>query len=870
MLRFRRTSTLLLRLTVCLVLASSVARAQAPAVRPTTGFLQRVFKDESGDHKYAIFVPRSYTTARKWPVILYLHGAGERGSDGVLPTETGLGPLIRLREASFPFVVVFPQAEEMHGRLQKGWLHDTPDAQRALKILDQVEKEFSIDAKREILTGWSMGGFGAWDLAATFPERWHAVVPISAGGDEAWGEKLKKVPIWAWQGARDRLVPKELPEKMIAAIKAAGGDPRYSELPEADHSVWKQAYDDDSLYAWMLTPQGEPAKLAAVTARARPAPGQPPLPIPEPPFVPAVEIPRAAYIRLGNEMFAALADAIPHIIPRDALVGRLADISDTTEAQGYTFSVHMYGLSYQAQLVRASVKAYRQDRVNIQLGLSNVVVTIGGTSLNGDRHSAQAGAINIVMGHARPIWLSFDVTPEIHDRKLHFRHVGTYFSIPDDNWYVTAPAGVSTHGFGMTQSKVSNGLVSGLYSRKHTMEQQVASVVPRLVAELEKRFDPTAAAKSATGIWPLPAYEPRLRLWPAEVNTDDKGVSLVLGATAGAIFPGKPQKVRLVPPLGPTTAAMPHSTKLRVALAPEVLGPLTEMMVEADVARVPLADVPSQAMAKLADPMVLAEAIPDLKRYGSQLDVFSELVLTGPINVVEGPAFDARQARILISYRTDLNGAPYKPCVELDVSLHQAFTPKLVKPTSLTRAIALAPEGPAQVEIKGRFANGYEPQEPNIDFERLQSLFSAGWDEFVSKGGPPQTGLPDIDLGYTKLRADEVGWAAPDLFAEFGPPGIKITNSSDKDLVYETKGPYSGWGGPYTLKPGATHEYKITYPMIYRRRVGSTYQMFTLPVGTHSEFRTKVPGTPENLYKAREPEEIQKAVEELPAPAEKK
>jgi hypothetical protein len=208
--------------------------------------------------------------------------------------------------------------------------------------------------------------------------------------------------------------------------------------------------------------------------------------------------------------------------------------------------------------------------------------------------------------------------------------------------------------------------------------------------------------------------------------------------------------------------------------------------------------------------------------------------------------------------------------VELDVSLHQAFTPKLVKPTSLTRAIALAPDGPAQVEIKGRFANGYEPQEPNIDVERLQSLFSAGWDEFVSKDGPPQTGLPDIDLGYTKLRADEVGWAAPDLFAEFGPPGIKITNSSGKDLVYETKGPYSGWGGPYTLKPGATHEYKITYPMVYRRRVGSTYQMFTLPAGSHSEFRTKVPGTAENLYKAREPEEIQKAVEELPAPAEKK
>src|SRR5262245_44314372 len=592
--RLRRISTLLLCLTVGLVLAPSVARAQAPAARPTSGFFARVFKDETGDHKYTIYVPRSYTPARRWPVILYLHGAGERGSDGVLPMEVGLGPLIRLREASFPFFVVFPQAEEMNGRLQKGWLHDSADAQRALKVLDQVEKEFSIDTKREILTGWSMGGFGAWDLAATFPDRWHAVVPISAGGDEAWGEKLKNVPIWDWQGARDRLVHKEVAEKLIAAVKAAGGNPRYSELPEGDHNVWKQAYDDDALYAWMITPQGDPARLPPVTSRIRPAPGQPPIAIPEPPFVPAVEIPRAAYVRLGNEMFAALADAIPYIIPRDALVGRLADISDTTQAEGYTFDVHMYGLSYQAQVVRASVKAYRKDRVNIQLGLPNVMVTIGGTSRQGPRPSPEAGPINIVMGHARPIWLSFDVTPEVQNRKLHFRHVGTYFAIPDDNWYVTAPAGVSTHGLFMTQSKVSNGLVSGLYSRKHTMEQQVGSVVPRLVAELEKRFDATSAAKSATGIWPLPAYEPRLKLWPAEVSTDEQGVSLVMGATAGAIFPGRPQQLRAVAPMGPAAAAVPQTTKLRVALAPEILGPLSQMMVEANVARVPLADVPSE------------------------------------------------------------------------------------------------------------------------------------------------------------------------------------------------------------------------------------------------------------------------------------
>ena len=874
MLRIRNASKWLLWLTASVFLVAASAWAQAPATPRTTGFLLRTFKDETGNHKYSVFVPHGYTPAKKWPVILFLHGAGERGNDGVLPTQYGLGPLIKLREPSFPFVVVFPQSEEMRGRLLKGWSLDGADGQRALKIVEQVEKDYSIDAKREILTGWSMGGFGAWEMAAAFPDRWHSVVPISGGGDVAWGEKLKNVPIWAWHGAKDRTVLPEQSRKMIAAVEAAGGKPRYTEPADGDHNVWKLAYDDDQLYAWMLKPEGDPAKLPAVTARVHPAPGQPPLAIPEPPFVPAVDMPRAAYVRMGNEMLAILADSIPKIVPREALVGRLADISESTEAEGRQFSVYMSGLSYQAQVVRAGVKAYKKDRLNIQLGLSNVVVTIGGTSLNGARHSAEAGPINIVIGHQRPVWLSFDVTPEVIDRRLRFRHVGTSFSIPNDNWYVTAPAGVSAHGFGLTEARVSNGLVSGLYGKKHTLEQQVAGVIPRLIAELEKKFDATAAGKTVTGVWPLPVYQPQLKLWPAEVTTDEQGVSLVLGATAAAVDPLKPpQRVRLVQPIGPGVAALPQLRKLEVGIAPEVLGPLTEMLVDADVARVNVADTPSKTLAKLGDPIVMSEAIPDLKRYGSQLQVWSELVLTGPINVVEGsdkhPVLEATQVKLAVSIKTDPASQAYRPCAEFDLTLRHSFSPKLVKPTSLTRAVALAAERPPQVEANGRFVPGYEPQETQIDSEQIQKLFAAGWDEFVNSGGPPKADLRDIDFGYTKMRADDAGWRTPDLYAQFGPPGIKITNSSDKTLVYETKGPYSGWGGPYTLKPGATHDFPIAYPMVYRRKSGTGYQTYTLPVGSHSEFRTKEPGKPEDLYQAREPEEIARAVDELPDPGKK-
>ena len=880
--RIRRADSLQILMTVLALLAARPAMAQhqaapAAAQRPTTGFLLRTFKDDAGAHKYSVFVPHNYTPAKKWPVILFLHGAGERGNDGVLPTTVGIGPIVQQRQSNFPFVVVFPQCEDMHGRLLKGWSAATADGARGLKILEQVEKDYSIDSKRKILTGWSMGGCGAWEWAASSPQRWLSVVPLSGGGDRAWAEKLKNVPIWAWHGAQDRSVRVERSREMIEAIRAAGGNPRYSEVADGDHDVWMQAYDDDSLYSWMLSPQGDPEKLPAVTTRPKTLSGKQQAELLEPVFIPALDVPRAGYARLGNEMLSALADAVPQIVPRDLLTGRLADISDAAEAQGYTFSIYMSGLSYRAQLSRAVIKAYRKDRLNIQLGLTNVQVVIGGTSLTGERHSAQAGPISIVIGHQRPVWLSFDVTPVVVDRKLRFRLVATSFRIPDDNWYVSGPAGVSAHGFGLTEGKVSSGLVSGLYGKKEMIEQKIGAVVPNLIAELEKKFDAAAAGKSVTGMWPLPVYRPRLKVWPAEVSTDESGVSLVLGITAAAVDPSKPpQAVWRAQPLGLNVAAIPSTTKLQVGMAPELLGPLSEMIVEADVARINVADTPSPELAKLGEASVLAEAIPDLKRFGGQAEISTELVLTGPISVSEisdkSAQLAAPQMKLLVSFKADRSSTGWKPYAEFDVSLRQSVDPQLVKPTELTRAVSFALDAPAQIEVQGRFSQGYEPQDPQIDDSRLKALFAAGWKDFINGAGTLEARIPDVDLGYTLLRASDAVWSSPDVYAVFGPAGVKITNTSDKSLVYETKGPYSGWGGPYTLKAGDTHDYPIAYPLIFRRRAATAtgYQMFTLPAGTHSEYRTKISGTPEALYKAREPEEIQKAIEEISPPAEAK
>ena len=137
------------------VVSLSALCVPAAAAGAKRGFVDRVFKDAAGDHKYTVFVPRNYSPEKKWPLILYLHGAGERGNDGRLPLTVGIGPAVKSKAETFGFLVVFPQCEDVKGRILTGWSPESADGKRALKILDAVEKEFSVDSKRRVLTGWS-------------------------------------------------------------------------------------------------------------------------------------------------------------------------------------------------------------------------------------------------------------------------------------------------------------------------------------------------------------------------------------------------------------------------------------------------------------------------------------------------------------------------------------------------------------------------------------------------------------------------------------------------------------------------------------------------------------------------------------------
>lgn len=238
-------------LLVAVVLGALVATtAAAPAAATQdakTGFLKKTFKNKDGSESpYVVFVPASYDGTKDYPVILFLHGAGETKGGSKQPVEVGIGPAIKKREKDFPFICVIPQSEK------RTWRADSDDGQRAMAILDTVMKDYKCDSNRQYLTGLSMGGFGTWSNAAAYPDRWAAIVPICGGGNVADAPKIKHIPCWCFHGDKDTAVKVDLSRTMIDALKKAGGMPKYTEYPGVAHNSWDMAYAEKDLFPWLL------------------------------------------------------------------------------------------------------------------------------------------------------------------------------------------------------------------------------------------------------------------------------------------------------------------------------------------------------------------------------------------------------------------------------------------------------------------------------------------------------------------------------------------------------------------------------------------------------------------------------------------
>jgi predicted peptidase len=196
--------------------------------------------------KYLLSLPDEYhTTGRKFPLILFLHGAGERGDD--LNLVKMHGPLKIVEQGKdMPFVILAPQCPE--GRWwPEPWMIET-----VYELLLEIKRNYRIDEERIYLTGLSMGGFGTWHLAISHPEEFAAIAPICGGGIPWLACNIQHLPVWAFHGARDDVVSIEKSREMVKALQECDADVKFTVYPDATHDSWTQTYENPDLYSWFL------------------------------------------------------------------------------------------------------------------------------------------------------------------------------------------------------------------------------------------------------------------------------------------------------------------------------------------------------------------------------------------------------------------------------------------------------------------------------------------------------------------------------------------------------------------------------------------------------------------------------------------
>jgi poly(3-hydroxybutyrate) depolymerase len=201
--------------------------------------------------KYLLYLPKEYDQKPAWPMVLFLHGAGDRGDDLQLVKRGGLPKLIEAG-GSFSFLVVSPQCPD----------HQFWNPFELTALLDEIEEKYKVDQDRVYVTGLSMGGFGAWALAASVPNpnRFAALVPICGGGDPFWTERIASIPTWVFHGAKDDIVPLERSKQMVDAMQKNGGNVKFTIYPDAGHDAWTETYANPQLYEWLLQQKRTPEK----------------------------------------------------------------------------------------------------------------------------------------------------------------------------------------------------------------------------------------------------------------------------------------------------------------------------------------------------------------------------------------------------------------------------------------------------------------------------------------------------------------------------------------------------------------------------------------------------------------------------------
>lgn len=219
--------------------------------------------------RYRLLFPHNYNRDydkndknKKYPLVLFLHGAGERGDSSLTVKHIGVWALQEKNREKYECFVLVPQCEKNNKWVEVDWAADSHTQPKEMskymdltvQLLDKIETELPIDSTKIYLTGLSMGGYGTWDLAARFPQKFAAIVPVCGGADEKTADSLKNMPIWVFHGALDQTVKPQRSQRMVEAVKKTGNAAiHYTEYPKVKHASWKPAYEDEKMWKWLFS-----------------------------------------------------------------------------------------------------------------------------------------------------------------------------------------------------------------------------------------------------------------------------------------------------------------------------------------------------------------------------------------------------------------------------------------------------------------------------------------------------------------------------------------------------------------------------------------------------------------------------------------
>lgn len=230
----------------------------------TPGFEARTYRDAGGKTLlYRLFIPKGYDAAKRYPLVVALHGAGERGDDNKAQIRfaSRLPWATPASQEKNPCFILAPQCPA-----NDKWINvdrwDTPVYRQpeqpteplrlVMELIPALQKEFSIDAGRIYASGLSMGGYGTWELINRRPDLFAAAAPVCGGADETFAERVKQVPLWVFHGGKDTVVLPVQSRRMVEAVRKAGGTVKYTEYPEAGHNSWDPAYAEPSFLDWFF------------------------------------------------------------------------------------------------------------------------------------------------------------------------------------------------------------------------------------------------------------------------------------------------------------------------------------------------------------------------------------------------------------------------------------------------------------------------------------------------------------------------------------------------------------------------------------------------------------------------------------------